>query len=53
MYSQKQKDDEDKKDKEKKEKENKVVMSEKDKERFKNLVEDNYRMKLKMKELFD
>lgn len=55
MYMQKQKEEDVKKEKEKekKEKENKIVMSEKDKERFKGLVEENYRMKLKLKELLD
>lgn len=43
-YVQKKRDEDAKKEK----KENKVVMSEKDKERFKKLVEENYRIKLKL-----
>lgn len=39
--------------KEKDRKESKVTMTEKDKNRFKAIVEDNYRMKYKLKELVD
>lgn len=34
-------------------KENKLVMGDKEKEKFKKLVEENYKMKLKFKELVD
>lgn len=50
-YEKKKMEDDLKKEKERDKKEGRVMVNDKDKEKFKKIVEDNYRMKFKMQEL--